>query len=151
MNRSVRVAAALTAAGIGLGLTACGGDSEEPQVPASSAPAEQEEPTGEIQDVPVLKQGWDGIRADVTVDECPTAQGDVTAGGTVENSAKKARDIVIVISWNAPDSTDPLLQLSVTKKKVPAGETVQWSASGALPADAGQCIVLARSGKLGSG
>jgi hypothetical protein len=133
-------------------LAACGGGDEEASTvsPSASVPVE-ETPSGEIQDVPVLKENWEGIRADVTVDECPTDAGDVTAQGTVVNSAKKARDIVIVISWNAPDSTDPLLQLSVTKKGVPAGETVDWSASGELPADAGQCIVLARSGELGKG
>lgn len=150
-RRTVRVAAAIMAVCAGMGLTACGGD-EEPSAasPSASVPAE-EAPTGEIQDVPVLREDWEGIRADVTVDECPTAAGDVTALGTVVNSAKKARDIVIVISWNAPETTDPLLQLSVTEEGVPAGETVDWSASGELPADAGQCIVLARSGALEKG
>ena len=110
-----------------------------------------ETPAGEIEQVPALVDGWDGIVADVSVDSCPTEAGRVTAEGTVVNSADDDRDIAIVISWNAPDSTDSLMQLAVTEKGVPSGETVTCSASGDLPADAGQCVVLARAGTLADG
>lgn len=138
-------------AALGLSLVACGGgsDSNEPSPAASAAADQQEEaPTGKVDKVPTLDEGWQGIRSDVTVDDCPTTKGDVAAVGTVKNSAKKSRDIVLVVAWNAPDTTDPLMQLTVTKKNVASGKTVKWRAQGSLPADAGQCIVVARSGKV---
>lgn|GEM_PF-5398797 len=116
--------------------------------PDTGAPASGEPPAGEVQTLPELEEGWEGILADVTVGSCPTEAGQVTAEGTVVNSADETRDIAIAISWNAPDSTDSLMQLAVTEEDVPPGETVTWSVSGDLPADAGQCVVLARSGAL---
>ena len=101
--------------------------------------------------MPELEEGWEGVLADVAVDTCPIEAGEVTAEGTVVNSADEIRDISIAISWNAPASTDSLMQLAVTKEDVPPGETVSWEVSGALPAAAGQCVVLARSGMLVEG
>ena len=103
---------------------------------------------GETQQVPQLVDGWEGIRSDVTIDSCPTEAGLVTAEGRVVNSADDARDIAIAVAWNAPDSTATLLQLATVEEGVPAGESIAWSVSGDLPADAGQCVVLARSGVL---
>lgn len=156
--------AALAVAIMGL-LSGCTGSDEAPTAsspdtspPAASSPtassppantsAVEELPAGEIQQPPTLEEGWEGVLTDVTLDACPTKAGQVTAEGTVVNSADDARDISILISWNAPDSTDSLLQLAVTEEGVPAGETVNWTASGDLPSDAGQCVVLARSGTL---
>lgn len=159
--------AALAVAMVGL-LSGCTGSDEAPAAsspavspPAASStaasstaagsPAAEELPPGEIQQPPALEEGWEGILTDVTIDSCPTEAGQVTAEGTVLNSADEVRDILILISWNAPDSTDSLMQLAVIKEGVPAGETVSWTASGDLPSDAGQCVVLARSGKLPAG
>ncbi len=139
----VAVAAALVLAG-------CTG-SDEPAAdssPTAGDSAVEELPSGEIQQVPELEEGWEGILADVTVDSCPTEAGEVTAEGTVVNTADETRDISIAISWNAPDSTDSLLQLSVTEEDLAAGESVSWQVSSDLPSDAGQCVVLARSGTL---
>ncbi|MCB0911102.1 MAG: hypothetical protein KDB60_05730 [Propionibacteriaceae bacterium] len=77
--------------------------------------------------------------------------GEVTATGTVVNSAGEVRDISIVTSWNAPGTTRSLMQLAVTMPDVPAGKTVRWKASSDLPAVSGPCIVLARSGTLAKG
>lgn len=123
------------------------GDPSSGRSAASSSPA-AELPTGEIQQPPNLAAGWQGIVKDVTIESCPTDPGPVTAAGTVVNSAGESRDISIAIAWNAPDSTRSLMQLTVTETNVPAGETVSWDASGDLPAKAGQCVVLARSGTL---
>lgn len=154
--------AALAVAMVGL-LSGCTGSDEAPAAssPATSPPPEsspvvspptvEELQAGEIQQPPALEEGWEGILTDVTLVSCPTKAGQVTAEGTVLNSADEVRDISILISWNAPDSTDSLLQIAVTEEGVPAGETVSWTASGELPSDAGQCVVLARSGKLAQG
>lgn len=164
-NRVLLVIAALAAVGSLSACTASTGSSAAPDsggadtTPASPAvgftPDEPltdgETPAGEIEQVPALSDGWEGIVADVSVDSCPTEAGRVTAEGTVINSADDDRDIAIVISWNAPDSTDSLMQLAVIEERVPPGATVTWSASGDLPADAGQCVVLARSGTLVDG
>jgi hypothetical protein len=117
----------------------------------SASPSASETAQGRVDAVPVLAEGWDGVRDDVTVDECPLEPGEVTAKGTVKNTAKGARDIVLVVAWNAPDSTNPLLQLSTTEKSLGPGKSAQWSVSGKLPSEAGQCIVLARSGNLTKG
>jgi hypothetical protein len=145
MRRTIATRGALAATSLAL-LAGCTGSNPDP---TPSASAVDELPSGEIQEVPDLGKGWEGIRSDVTIKSCPTDAGKVTATGTVVNSADEARDISIVISWNAPQSTDPLLQLAVTKKDVPAGKTVSWKASGELPSEAGQCVILARSGTLG--
>ena len=93
--------------------------STDEATPASSP--DERAPAGEIEAVPALVDGWDGILADVTVDSCPTVAGQVTAEGAVINSADDDRDIAIVISWNAPDSTNSILQLAVTEAGVPPG------------------------------
>lgn len=119
--------------------------------PVASPPAVEKLPAGEIQQPPALEEGWEGVLTDVTLSSCPITAGQVTAEGTVLNSADEVRDISILISWNAPDSTDSLMQLAVTEEDVAAGETVTWTVSGELPSDAGQCVVLARSGALAEG
>jgi hypothetical protein len=144
--RQVIVQGALALATLGL-LSGCTGSDDAP-APSASASAAERPPTGEVQQAPVLKEGWEGILRDVKVVSCPTEAGKVTAEGTVVNSADETRDISILVSWNAPNSTEPLMQLVVTKKGVPDKESVSWKASGDLPADAGQCVILARSGTL---
>lgn len=133
-------------------LAGCTGSGETPapddSPSAGATSSAQELETGEVQQPPELEDGWQGILGDVTVENCPTEAGDVTATGTVLNSAKKPRDISIVVAWNAPDSTRSIMQLAVTKKDVPAGKTVTWKVSGDLPSASGPCIVLARSGEL---
>lgn len=151
--REVLARAVVAGALVGV-LCGCTGSGDEP--PASSSPPATE-PTaddltvGKIQPPPELEKGWQGILQDVTVTSCPTAAGRVTAKGEVINSAEEARDISIVIAWNAPGSTRSLMQLAVTKPNVPAGKTVRWKASSELPSDSGPCVVLARSGRLASG
>lgn len=150
--RKCAVWAAAAALSFGL-LSGCtGANPTPPSSPAPSVSASSDElPVGKIQQPPALEEGWKGILADVTVTSCPTEAGKVTAVGTVVNSAKKARDLSIVIAWNAPGSTRSLMQLAVTKRAVPAGKKVDWKTSGNLPADSGPCVVLARSGKLTKG
>ena len=128
------------------GCSGGGGDGTE-----GASPSATEAPQGRVDTVPAMASGWDGVRDDVTVDECPLEPGEVTAKGTVKNTAKGARDIVLVVAWNAPDSTNPLLQLSTTVKSLGPGKSAQWSVTGKLPSEAGQCIVLARSGNLAKG
>ena len=125
--------------------------SANPDASASASAAPQSLPKGEVQSYATLKDGWAGIRSDVTVKDCPTAAGQVTASGTVVNSATKSRDLSILVSWVAPDSASTLLQLQQTLTDVPAGETRDWSVSGSLQTDAGKCFVGARSGSLAGG
>lgn len=121
------------------------GDSQPSPSPSGSI---EELPRGQIDDVPELAEGWQGIKKDVTIDNCPLQAGDVTADGTVINTASEPRDINIVISWNREGTADPIIRLSTTKEDVPAGETVGWSLSGNLPADAGTCVISAKSGQV---
>lgn len=141
-----RAAAIAIAVVIGTGLVSgCGDDSEADDgtpTPSPTAPETVAEPFAD------LEEGWQGVLRDVTVEACPTAAGDAVARGTVLNSATETRDITVLASWLAPGTSDPLLQLQTTLQDVPAGETKDWSVSGALPSDAGQCIVGARSGHL---
>lgn len=133
------------------GLLGCSSNGEAaPEPSASPSPTATADVTesGQIDDVPQLSEGWAGVRKDVTIAQCPTTAGDVTANGTVVNTAAEARDITIVVSWNAPGTTDPLLRLSTTKEDVPAGETADWSVTGTLPADSAECVLSARSGQL---
>ncbi len=146
MAVSIRdVAVAVSATALCLTLAACGGD----DTGAEATQAQSQ--SGKVESAPDLNDGWKGVLNDVKVDECPTEAGEVTASGEVVNSAKGSRDITLLVTWNPADSTNPLLQLSVTKKDVPAGETESWSVEGELPSDAGQCFVIARSGKLTKG
>jgi hypothetical protein len=119
--------------------------------PSASAPPVQSEVEGEIQEAPDLEEGWEGILRDVKMTACDTEAGEVTAKGTVVNSANESRDISILISWNAPNATNSLMQLVVLEEDLPAGETAKWKVAGDLPADAGQCVLLARSGTLEAG
>jgi hypothetical protein len=43
------------------------------------------------------------------------------------------------------------MQLVVLEEDLPAGETAKWKVTGDLPADAGLCVLLARSGTLEAG
>lgn len=149
MRRTARAAVAVATLALLAGCTSS--DDSPASSPAEDTAAAEELPAGEVQEVPELDEGWEGVLADVTVDICPIEAGQVTAEGTVINSADEVRDISIAISWNAPDSTDSLMQLAVTEEDVPPGETVSWVMSGDLQADAGQCVVLARSGTLVEG
>lgn len=146
-HRSMRSRAAATAAVVlvSAGLLAACSDEPEPEPTTSATPTVPESVTEPFAD---LDEGWQGVLRDVTVAACPTAAGDVVAKGTVLNSAAEPRDITILASWLAPGTSDPLLQLEQTLEDVPAGETRDWSVSGLLPAEAGQCIVGARSGTL---
>lgn len=154
-TRSTALCAALVAAA--LGLSACsGGDGDEQPTPTASAsvtaspPPQPEGGEGQQDALPVLAEGWAGILADVQVDACPTKAGKVRAKGTVTNTADESRDIVITVSWNAPDTTDPTMRLVWTSTEVPAGATKKWSVSGDLPSDAGRCIIGARAGTITS-
>jgi hypothetical protein len=92
------------------GCTNSGGDSPAIDPPASgpaaSAPPVQSQVEGEIQEAPDLEEGWEGILRDVKVTVCDTEAGEVTAKGTVVNSADVSRDISILISWNVPNATN---------------------------------------------
>lgn len=146
-STSRRLVGGLAVVALSLGAVAgCGSDDGSSS--ATSEASESAMATGEIVSAPELEEGWDGILKDVKIEECQLESGDVTAKGTVVNSAKDQRDLVLLISWNAPDSTKPILQLPVTEKDVPAGKELKWEVSGELPADAGECGVLARSGNL---
>jgi hypothetical protein len=125
--------------------------SDGPTPDPASAPTGQSQVEGEIQQAPDLEEGWEGILRDVKVTVCDTEAGKATAKGTVVNSADEPRDISILISWNAPNSTNPVMQLVVVEEDLPAGETAKWKVTGDLPADAGQCVLLARSGTLEAG
>jgi len=139
-----RAAAITIASVLGAGLLAgCNDDdSNGTSSPSPSIPESVTEPFAD------LSEGWQGVLRDVTVDACPTSAGDVVAEGAVVNSAGESRDITILASWLAPNTSDPLLQLEQTLTDVAAGATQDWSVSGSLPADAGPCIVGARSGSL---
>ncbi len=130
-------------------VTACGEGASDSQVASDSTPSLV--PAGQIDQPVALKKGWEGVRSQVALYECPVQAGQITASGTVRNTADEARDIAILISWNRPDSTDTVLQLGVTKTDVPAGGTAEWSVSGDLPVDAGPCIINARSGHVRAG
>ncbi len=117
-------------------------------IPALSACVNDDDQVGTIDTAPAMAEGAQDVLPDVRVQDCSTRAGDVTAKGTVLNSAPDARDIVVVMKWTRPADLEPILQLVSTQKAVPAGEEVAWSVSGALPVDADSCVVSAHSGTL---
>jgi hypothetical protein len=155
ITRSTAVGACLIAAAA-LGLGACSSDegdgdaSPSPSASESGAPSVPDAAEGPKDALPVLAEGWAGILSDVQVQDCPIKAGEVTAKGTVTNSADESRDIAIVVSWNAPNTTDPTMRLVWTATEVGAGETQDWSVTGDLPSDAGRCIVGAQAGTITS-
>lgn len=154
LNRrlSSRTGVALAASLALLALSGCtdGGDSEpSPSVPASAAgdptqPAEQASPLP----VPPKLTNSAGIAKDVAIVECPTTEGKVSAKGTAKNSAKKAKDLVVIVIWLKNDSGDPLGSGIATLKDVKPGKSKDWTVDTTLVAQADRCVLNATAGSI---
>ncbi|MGL5810860.1 MAG: hypothetical protein ACRCYQ_13030 [Nocardioides sp.] len=155
VRRSVAVAAAT---GLTVTLGACGRSAEDKAEPEQKAkPAATDGGSGSPTDEPSSTQvepgmgkDFDGILADVTTEDCPTAKGEVEAKGTVLNSKKDDRDILISVVWLKKNSGDSLAIDYVALTDVGAGDTKEWSVKADLPRNADRCVIAAKSNKVGT-
>jgi len=102
----------------------------------------------DLTEPPKLKKAR-GIIADTTMDDCSTEPGDVEASGVVTNSAKKPRDIAVVVSWTSGSGGDVVGRGVATFTKVPPGAEQKWSLT-TVAAGEGvlQCVLSAQAGVL---
>lgn len=150
---ATRALAAFTIAGAAaLGISGCsshGGSNAAKKSPTETPVASGGLISPKLADIPALKKSK-GIAADTTVANCTTRPGDVKASGTVTNTAKVARDLVVTMSWIAPKHSDVVARGVATMKQVKPGSTTDWSIESTLGYKAGdaQCIVGASAGQL---
>lgn len=151
-GRATRTAVALGVSGLlTLSLVGCSG-SKGATTPGTDQPAAAPKAsTGvvspKLTKVPDLK-GSQGVVKDAKLTGCSTEPGDVEAKGTVVNSAAKARDIVIVVSWVTPTS-DVVARGVTALKAVEPGQTSDWSATSKLKFNGGaQCVMTVNAGTL---
>jgi hypothetical protein len=148
MNRH-RSAAAAAAARLGLVallfLGACSkGDAPSPSKPTTTKPAADIE-AGEM---PKLENAKGAFRS-LDVSTCDAGPGKVSANGTIENSAKKPRDLVIAVSWVNPKGNGVLDRKVVVIKDLAAGKSADWKVTGEVPSKTkATCAFMVKSGTL---
>lgn len=87
------------------------------------------------------------VTRDVTQTSCESGPGSVSATGSVKNSAKDARDIVVVVTWTSADGATVLATTPVSLGRVAPGESLDYKAQNTVKgADSSLCTVQARSG-----
>ncbi|MGD9957805.1 hypothetical protein [Nocardioides sp.] len=132
---------------------ACSGDDDpkgdkSPSASPTAASSGVITPT-KLPDIPKFDGKNQGIIKDVVVDSCDTDPGTVKAAGTVTNSAKQSKDIVVVMGWAATTGGDLVARGVATLKDVPSGETVDWDVEADLKFDgAVGCVPTAWRGTL---
>lgn len=114
------------------------------------APSSVDHPQGTVQSVPALGSSAINVRNDVHLTSCTLTSGKVAAKGTVKNTEKTARDLVIAAQWLPLGSGDTIGLGVWTARDVPAGKTVSWSATATIPVAADRCILLAQSALTGT-
>ncbi|CUR55153.1 exported hypothetical protein [metagenome] len=136
-----------------LSTTACSGDDNPKgdKTPSTSESSTGSEPivSPKLPNIPKFDGKKQGIIADLVVDSCGTDPGTVEAAGTVTNSAKSAKDIVVVMGWAASPGSD-LVARGVTKlEDVAAGDEVDWKVEADLKFDGTvSCVPTAWAGRL---
>lgn len=152
-QKSWRTGAAVAASLAMLTLAGCSGDADKSEpdsdAPASSAAAEAK-PAKQASPLPAPPKLKDpkGVAKDVAIVECPTTEGKVTAKGTAKNSAKKKKDLVVIVIWLKNDSGDPLGSGITTLKGVEPGKSKDWSVDATLIAPADRCVLNATAGTI---
>jgi len=121
--------------------------------PASPAsPASTPSPTATaaaLQELPAFSVGPNGVIADVTTDVCEAGPGRATASGTATNSGRFERDVVVVVSWVAAQSSDVVARAVDRVEDLPPGQSRDWSLSAEVPAGDGLlCVPTAYAGQL---
>ena len=136
-----------------LSTAACSGgdDPKGDKTPSTPKSSNTVEPivSPKLPKIPKFAGKSQGIIADLVVDSCGTDPGTVEAKGTVTNSAKSSKDIVVVMGWAASPGSD-LVARGVTKlEDVPAGESVDWQVEADLTFDGTvSCVPTAWRGTL---
>ncbi|CUR54167.1 exported hypothetical protein [metagenome] len=139
-----------------LATTACSGGEESPgSTPTTPPPSASAEGGGvggispKLPKLPKFRGEPDGVIADVTVEDCDTEPGAVSANGTATNSAKKARDLVVVMSWAVPSTGDVRARSVSVLDDVPAGDSLAWTAHADLAkGDHVACVATAWRGRV---
>lgn len=135
--------AALLLAGL-LSLTGCTSNDASPA--ASEAPQVS---SADLPTVPAFSVGPQGAIDDVTVSDCDTDPGAVTATGTAKNSGKFQRDVVVVVSWAAPGTSDVLARGVTQLDDVSPGESRDWQVSADVAgSQQATCLSAAYAGQL---
>lgn len=107
-------------------------------------------PQGTVDTVPAMGREAVSVRQDVHLTKCTLVKGKVVAEGTIKNTAKDDRDLLIAAQW-LPKLSGDTIGLGVwTKKSVGAGETVEFTTDATLPIAADRCLVLAQSAPAGT-
>lgn len=91
-----------------------------------------------------------GVSQDLTKGECSVDPGEVTATGSVVNSASDPADIVVSVSWTA-DGSAVVARANETLKQVAPGASQEYKITTTANPPAGQslrCVVSAESGTL---
>jgi hypothetical protein len=134
-----------------LALTACSGGDDDNKADdnksAKAADAGIVSPA-DLTELPKLKQEK-GIVADVEMENCDVDKGKVRANGTAKNTANKARDLVVAVSWAATTGGDVVAREVAELKNVAPGKAEKWSVDSSLnSADGIQCVLTATAGEL---
>lgn len=151
-RRRLTAVAAVALSGA-LALGACSGDDEkgesgrEKSTPAAqpSVDPSKVSPT-DLPDVPELATP-EGAVADVAFGPCVAEAGKQEVSATVTNSAKKARDYVVTVSWiNA--TSDVLARDVAVVNALAVGAEKKVSLSADVPKQAEQCTFHVQRGSL---
>lgn len=138
-----------------LALTACSDDGGDTGGGAGSGTASGTSGSSDGSALPAFAVGPQGVVDDLTVASCDTGPGAVTASGTIDNSGKFARDLVVVITWVAPGSSRVLARGVATVEDVAPGASGQWTTDaeladgeGGSDGEAVACAPAAYAGQL---
>lgn len=98
---------------------------------------------------PTFADKASGVIADLDVTSCDTQTGDVEARGTITNSARTARDLVVTVSWTVGSTGDVVAKGIATLPRTSPGLERRWVVRATVPGDATPaCVPSAQSGRL---
>ena len=114
--------------------------------PATTTTTTKPTSQGGVTDPPILEHPV-GIYRDLTVKACDPGPGRVTASGSVKNSAKTAKDIVIVVRWVNPKGNAVIDLDTAVITDLGPGKSHTWQLSGTVPGKArAECSFVAQAG-----
>lgn len=158
MDTSARAALVLLTTLTTFLLAGCSGDSEPDATPSSTATSSEAPATAAAEGVispadlpadPRFGARTQGVIKDVTVEQCDTEPGDVTASGTATNSGTVARDMVVTVSWTVGATGDVVAKAIATVDDLAPGDTADWDVEATVPGSTtAACVPTALAGQL---